>query len=63
MQTRALADKTAELRARHAAAVAALLGRYKQLRLEVGRYNSGLEAVMTGGAAAAADVGGGSRDQ
>jgi hypothetical protein len=29
--------------------VTALLQRYKQLRLEVGRYNAGLESVMAGG--------------
>jgi hypothetical protein len=51
-QTRALSDRAAELKARHAAAVGGLLSRYKQLRGEVGRYNSGLQAVVASGGVA-----------
>lgn len=42
-----MADKTAELRARHQAAVTALLARYQQLRSEVAKYNKALQTVMT----------------
>ncbi len=63
MQTRAISEKTQELRAKHAAAVTALLQRYKQLRSEVSRYNKALDAVMAGSSsvveeAAAAAAGG-----
>lgn len=47
-QTRAISDKTQELKSRHAAAVSALLARYQQLRSEVSRYNKALAAVMAG---------------
>lgn len=46
LQTRAVAEKTNELKAKHAAAVAALLQRYKQLRTEVARYNKALDALV-----------------
>lgn len=60
-QTRAIAERVQELKAKHAAAVAALLQRYKQLRSEVGRYNKALASVMGQGSgpeagAAAEDV-------
>ena len=65
LQTRAISDKTQELKSRHAAAVSALLARYQQLRSEVSRYNKALAAVMAGsggggvGEAAAAAAAGG----
>lgn len=66
VQTRAIAERVQELKAKHAAAVAALLQRYKQLRSEVGRYNKALASVMGSGGpeagAAAEDVVAG-RDQ
>lgn len=70
LQTRAISEKTQELKGKHAAAVTALLQRYKQLRSEVSRYNKALETVMSGSssedvagaAAAGADVYSG-RDQ
>jgi hypothetical protein len=71
LKTRAISEKTQELKGKHAAAVTALLQRYKQLRSEVSRYNKALEAVMAGSsssddvagaAAAGADVYSG-RDQ
>lgn len=46
LQTRAVSEKTQELKAKHAAAVTALLQRYKQLRSDVSRYNKALETVM-----------------
>lgn len=48
LQTRAVSEKTQELKAKHASAVTALLQRYKQLRSEVSRYNKALEVVMAG---------------
>lgn len=46
VQTRAMAEKTSELRQKHQAAVAGLLKRYMQLRSEVTSYNKALESVM-----------------
>lgn len=57
MQTRAVVERTNELKAKHAAAVAALLQRYKQLRSEVTRYNKALDKVMS------SSSGGGSQQQ
>ncbi|KAF8060492.1 kpr-2 [Scenedesmus sp. PABB004] len=57
-ETRAVSERTAELKARHASAVAGLLARYGQLRGEVARYNAGLEAVMAAGKAGGAGAGG-----
>lgn len=65
LQTRAIAERVQELKAKHAAAVSAVLQRYKQLRSEVGRFNKALASVMGSGgpeAAAAEDVAAG-RDQ
>lgn len=60
LQTRAISEKTQELKSKHAAAVSALLQRYKQLRAEVSRYNKALDSVMSsssaGAEAAAEDV-------
>ena len=47
-QTRAITEKSSELRAHLPAAVAALLARYQQLRSEVGSSNKTLQAVMAG---------------
>lgn len=55
LQTRAMADKTSELKQKHQAAVAGLMKRYMQLRSEVANYNKALETVMSkqsGGVAA-----------
>jgi hypothetical protein len=46
-----------ELKAKHAAAVSALLQRYSQLRSEVGRYNKALASVMGSGGADGAAAG------
>lgn len=54
LQSRAVAERTAELQAKHGAAVAALLARYRQLRAEVAAYNGRLESVMASGPPAAA---------
>jgi hypothetical protein len=48
VQTRAVTEKTSELKSHHQAAVAALLARYQQLRSEVASYNKALQAVMAG---------------
>lgn len=53
-ETRAIAERVQELKAKHAAAVSALLQRYSQLRSEVGRYNKALASVMGIGGAAEA---------
>lgn len=60
MQTRAVVERTNELKAKHAAAVAALLQRYKQLRSEVTRYNKALDKVMS---SSSSSGGGGSQQQ
>eukprot|EP00775_Hariotina_reticulata_P004190 gene4190-4438_t len=45
-ETRAMSDKTSEVKQRHQAAVAGLLKRYGQLRGEVANYNNLMEKVM-----------------
>lgn len=45
-QTRAMSDKTSEVKQRHQAAVKALLQRYVQLRSEVANYNKNLGKAM-----------------
>jgi hypothetical protein len=49
LQTRAISEKTQALKSKHAAAVSALLQRYKQLQSEVTRYNKALDSVMSSG--------------
>eukprot|EP00878_Enallax_costatus_P029986 GHUV01032571.1.p1 GENE.GHUV01032571.1~~GHUV01032571.1.p1 ORF type:complete len:359 (+),score=184.30 GHUV01032571.1:426-1502(+) len=46
-ETRAVSEKTSELKQKHQTAVAGLLKRYMQLRNEVTKYNKSLEAVMS----------------
>jgi uncharacterized protein involved in exopolysaccharide biosynthesis len=45
-QTRAMSDKTSEVKQKHQAAVKALLQRYVQLRSEVANYNKNLGKAM-----------------
>uniref|UniRef100_A0A383VHS0 Uncharacterized protein n=1 Tax=Tetradesmus obliquus TaxID=3088 RepID=A0A383VHS0_TETOB len=62
-ETRAITEKSSELRVHHQAAVAALLARYQQLRSEVGSYNKTLQAVMAGQQQQDAGSGRAGRDQ
>jgi hypothetical protein len=58
-----VSEKTQELKAKHAAAVTALLQRYKQLRSDVGRYNKALETVMASSSGAVGEDVSSGRDQ